>query len=186
MRSRVLFGVGAWVLGAVSATAGSLYAVDLLGQGLLEQHTKQVSVAMVNAELARDSSAAPSPSRSLPTSAPGRSPSGSPSPVRPAAHPSTRPAAHRTSPPATGVSRLLTSPGGTAEARCGTGGAYLVYWSPAQGFEADDVSRGPATVASVKFNGASWGVLLRVTCSSGVPVKHVSTWSWGGGTRQDG
>ena len=59
MRSRVLIGAGAWLLGAVAATAGSLYAVDQLGQGLLAQHTKQVSVAMVNAELAQDGASRP-------------------------------------------------------------------------------------------------------------------------------
>jgi len=43
-------GAGACLLGAASATAGSIYAIAQLGQGLVEQHTTQVSVAMVNAE----------------------------------------------------------------------------------------------------------------------------------------
>ena len=79
MRSRVLIGAGAWLLGAVAATAGSLYAVDQLGQGLLAQHTKQVSVAMVNAELAQDGGSKP-----VQTPTPSQSPS-----PRPKASPST-------------------------------------------------------------------------------------------------
>ncbi len=68
-----MLGVSAWLLGALSATAGSLYAVDQLGQGLLEQHAGQISMAMVNAELAQENvsqAPAPSPSPSLPSTGP--------------------------------------------------------------------------------------------------------------------
>jgi hypothetical protein len=174
VRSRVLFGAGAWLLGAVSATVGSLYAVDLLGQGLLEQHTKQVSVAMVNAELAQDDSAAPS-----------RPPASSqtPTPSPPVTH--RPPATHPAVQPSTSAGKILTTGGGNAAASCEPGGAYLLYWSPAQGFEVDDVSRGPAPTASVTFSNSTDGFVLTVTCSSGVPVKHVRGWQWGGGTRHD-
>jgi hypothetical protein len=178
VRSRVLIGAGAWLLGAVSATVGSLYAVDLLGQGLLEQHTKQVSVAMVNAELAQDDSAAPS--RPAPTQTPKASPAVShPARHRPA---STHPAVQ---PSTSSAGKILTTGGGNTAARCEQGGAYLVYWSPAQGFEANNVRRGPAPAASVTFTNSTDGFVLTVTCSSGVPVKHVKSWQWGGGTRHD-
>src|SRR5260370_38809415 len=72
-----MLGVGAWLLGAVSATAGSLYAVDQLGKGLFEQHAGRISVAVVNAELAQANSGrlshAPAPSPSPPSTAPGHS-----------------------------------------------------------------------------------------------------------------
>jgi len=176
VRSRVLIGVGAWLLGAVAATAGSLYAVDQLGHGLFAQHTKQFSVAMVNAELAQDgasrSSQTPAPSQS-PTPAPRTSRSGHkvrPATTRPTAKPVTRSA-----------SKLLTSPGGTAVASCQQSGAFLIYWSPDQGFETRDFVRGPSPVASVTFASDSREVVVRVTCtSSGVPTPHVSAKSWGG------
>jgi hypothetical protein len=185
VRSRILLGVGAWVLGAASATAGSLYAVDQLGQSLVAQHTKQISVAMVNAELALENTDGTTQGAS-PTSSPSTSASPSPS----ASHRRHRPAAvlpgkahrvvHQQS------SKLLTSQGGTAAASCDNGLARLLYWSPAQGFEADDVFKGPATVASVKFTDSTGGVLMRVTCTSaGTPAAHVSSLSWGGGSRHD-
>jgi hypothetical protein len=181
VRSRVLFGAGAWLLGAVSATVGSLYAVDLLGQGLLEQHTKQVSVAMVNAELAQDNSAGSS------GPAPSPTPKASPAVSRPASHRARhRPTAtHPAVQPSTSAGKILTTGGGNAAASCEQGGAYLLYWSPAQGFEVDDVSRGPAPVASVTFANSTDGFVMTVTCSSGVPVKHMKSWQWGGGTRHD-
>jgi hypothetical protein len=176
VRSRILIGVGAWLLGAVSATAGSLYAVDQLGQSLLEQHTKEISVAMVNAELALENSGrhgpvAPSspspPVASKLTSAPHAAkpfPTGAPRPV-------TRDAG-----------RLLTSAGGTAAASCAGGRAHLLYWSPGQGFAVARVKAGPSPVVSVSFASSSGGVMMLVKCnSSGVPVARVSTFGRGGG-----
>jgi len=183
VRSRILLGVGAWVLGAASATAGSLYAVDELGQSLVAQHTKQISVAMVNAELALENA-----DRTTPGATRSSSPSTSPSPST--SHPRHRPAAVLPGRARRAVQRqsgkLLTSQGGTAAASCDNGLARLLYWSPAQGFEADDVFKGPASVASVKFTDSAGGVLMRVTCTSaGSPVAHVSSLSWGGGSRHD-
>ncbi|HEX5188635.1 MAG TPA: hypothetical protein VFW16_03780 [Streptosporangiaceae bacterium] len=178
MRSRILLGIGAWVLGAASATAGSLYAVDQLGQSLLAQHTKQISVAMVNAELAVENA-----DRATQGASPPSSPSTSQSPAtararhRPAAvlPGKARRVVHRPS------SKLLTSQGGTAAASCDNGLARLLYWSPAQGFEAGDVNKGPGRVASVSFTDSSGGVVMRIACTSaGVPFAHVSPVGWGG------
>jgi hypothetical protein len=175
VRSRVLIGAGAWLLGAVAATAGSLYAVDQLGEGLFAQHSKQVSVAMVNVELAQAVA-------SRPAQIPTPSPSPSPTPkVSPSAHKVRPVLTHRAANPVTkDSSKLLTSSGGTAVASCGPGGAYLHYWSPNQGFETHKVVRGPSSAASVTFASNSSDVVLRVTCSSaGVPTPHVSTNNWG-------
>jgi hypothetical protein len=185
MRSRVLIGASAWLLGALTATGGSLYAVNLLGQGLLEQHSKQVSVAMVNAELALETSqhagvlpsASPGPSalQASGTSAPGAPDKAKPLPSRRASASGGGAAA-----------RLLTSSGGTAEATCRNGLAHLLFWSPAQGFDVSGQRPGPASVASVTFTDSSGGVTMRVACtSSGVPVTHNSSFQWGGGTHHD-
>lgn len=175
MRSRILLGVSAWLLGAASATAGSLYAVDQLGEGLLAQHGKEISVATVNAELALENSGRTGPP--APIATPSPSPS-TPRKQQPTARAhQTRPTRHvpRQS------TKLLTSSGGTTAASCENGLALLVYWSPAQGFEADDVSKGPARVATVTFTSDADGVMMRVTCTSaGVPVAHVSPLNWGG------
>lgn len=175
VRSRVLLGVGAWLLGAVSATAGSLYAVGQLGNSLLAVSTKQMSVAMVNADLAHEDARQAAP---LPTA------------THKARH-HQRVKAHRhghdetspaSSPPGSSAGVLLTSPDGSAEAVCTVGGAYLSYWSPQSGFEVDDVVRGPAAVASVIFRGASGDLKMNVSCHGGVPVKRLVNAGWGGGS----
>jgi hypothetical protein len=178
VRSRILLGIGAWVLGAASATAGSLYAVDQLGQSLVAQHTKQISVAMVNAELALENA-----DRTTQGASPSSSPSTSPSPSTSRAR--RRPVAvlpgraHRVA--LRPSSKLLTSGGGTAAASCDNGLARLLYWSPAQGFEADNVNKGPDRVVSVSFTDSSGGVVMRIACTSaGVPYAHVSQLGWGG------
>jgi hypothetical protein len=58
-------------------------------------------------------------------------------------------------------------------ASCESAGAYLQYWSPDQGFEADDVVRGPAAVASVVFQNTTSSIVMRVSCSAGKPVAHI-------------
>jgi len=175
--SRVLIGVSAWLLGALTATGGSLLAVDQLGQGLLEQHTKQVSVAMVNAELenSQRTSQAPAASQSAAT-APAAAAKMPDAPHRAkAAH------AKKSAPPTTReASKLLTSPGGTAVATCANGRARLRYWSPGQGFAVFRVKPGPSSVASVTFTGSSGGFVMRVACgASGVPAAHVSAFHAG-------
>jgi hypothetical protein len=183
VRSRILLGIGAWVLGAASATAGSLFAVDQLGQSLVAQHAKQISVAMVNAELALENADRTTPGATS-------SPSAAPSPSTSKSHVRHRPAAVQPSRQAHRLdrqsSKLLTSQGGTAAASCDNGLARLLYWSPAQGFEADDVNKGPARFASVSFTDSNGGVVMRVACTSaGVPVAHVSPLGWGGGSHHD-
>ena len=68
---------------------------------------------------------------------------------------------------------LLESGEGSAMADCVASGAYLLYWSPDQGFWAEDVVRGPAGTASVTFRGPGAGVIMRVSCPAGVPVAHL-------------
>jgi hypothetical protein len=166
-----LLGVGAWLLGATSATAGSLYAVGQLGNSLLAVSTKQISVAMVNADLAQENAqrAVPLPSSTRRSSDHGNKLAGKHRRIKTSRLPS-----HSRSPVAgSSAGTLLTSLDGSAEAVCTASGAYLSYWSPQPGFEVDDVMRGPAAAASVTFRGTSGGIEMKVTCDGGVPVKRL-------------
>jgi hypothetical protein len=68
---------------------------------------------------------------------------------------------------------LLVSSDGSVMATCLSSGAYLLYWSPDQGFQAEDVHRGPAALTSVLFRGPAATVVMRVSCSGSTPIAHV-------------
>ena len=174
---RILFGVAAWLLGAATATAGSLLAISLLGQGITGNSGQLLSQDAVTRALASEAADVPSP----PAPATARD-TGDPTASAPAR---TSPAASATasatdvpvtgngtetataSPPAGGT--VLTSAGGEVVASCEAAGAYLISWSPLQGYEADDVNRGPAATARVAFESGTQLVTMVVSCSAGVP-----------------
>jgi hypothetical protein len=168
VRSGFLIGASAWLLGAVAATTGSMIAVSALAHGLLSPQTELLSGTPSNADIDAGRSVSPTP----PTASPSISPSPSALPIQPSS--GLGPQAGGAEPPREAPT-LLTSTDGSVLASCQPGGAYLVYWSPNQGYTADDVFRGPAQVASVTFRNTAGGVLMRVSCSSGIPVAHVSS-----------
>jgi hypothetical protein len=181
---RILAGVGAWLLGAGTATAGSLLAVSLLGQGIADNPGQQLTAAAVNQALAREAHDASEPGtmtvrprvRTPPVTMPaGTTPAGTTPAASPAAPaPSATPAAPRAAAsPAAGT--VLTSPGGTVLAECRPAGAYLVSWSPVQGYEATDVTRGPAATAGVVFESSANSVTVVVSCPAGVAGAPVAT-----------
>src|SRR5580704_16051020 len=195
---RVLAGVGAWLLGVGAATAGSLLAVSLLGQGIATGTSQQLTALAVNHALAAEASDSPGTvpaTTSAPSPAPsatrsyqaqvsrttrpqtGATPSARASRSRPAASPSTQPTAA-----AMLTSTVLTSQGGTVVAECRPAGAYLVSWSPTTGYEAGTVFRGPAVTAHVAFNSAANSVTMLVSCSTGVPTASSTV----GGSRSGG
>jgi hypothetical protein len=69
----------------------------------------------------------------------------------------------------TGPARSFTTAGGTVVARCAGAQATLVYWTPAQGFHAEDVVRGPAPTASLKFESDDGEIRVGIDCASGTP-----------------
>jgi hypothetical protein len=164
VRSRFLIGAGAWLLGGVTATAGSMLAVGALAHGLLSPQT-QLLAGAPSANLAAGVPVSPTPSASA-----AISPSRSAVPVQPSSGPGPRAggAAQQSVAPT-----LLTSADGSVLAACQSGGAYLVYWSPDQGYTADNVTRGPAVTASVTFSNTAGGLVMRVSCPSGTPVAHL-------------
>jgi hypothetical protein len=190
---RVLAGVGAWLVGVGAATAGSLLAVSLLGQGIASNASQQLTAAAVNNALAAEASEAqgadpgtgsPSPSPSAARSHQAQSyqdpqvtvatPSASASRSRPASPPSAQPTTMA-------ASTVLTSVGGTLVAQCRPSGTFLVSWSPAPGYEAGAVARGPASTAQVAFNSAGNTVTMTVSCSTGVPTVSTVSHSGSGG-----
>lgn len=74
-----------------------------------------------------------------------------------------------------GAARALTTPGGTIVARCTAGQATLLAWSPAQGYDAEDVRAGPAPAAILTFETADTEIRVRVACHGGLPTAHTST-----------
>jgi len=188
VHSRILLGVAAWLVGASAATGGSLLAVSMLGQGMMPGGEEQQSVTTVNRALAKESAerAAALPRRANSPRhavAPPTSRVAPPSPVaRHTAKPrsaTARPSASPSAPGAAGGT-LLTSQGGTLVASCAGARAYLVSWSPQQGFGSSDVVRGPATNAQVTFIGGQLTVTMVVACAAGVPTATVTAVGTGG------
>jgi hypothetical protein len=73
-----------------------------------------------------------------------------------------------------GLTRVLRAGGGTVTARCGTDGVTLLAWSPAQGYRAEDLVRGPVAVASLTFESAAREYAVTVVCEGGGPVAHTA------------
>ena len=180
MRARIFIAVAAWLLGAATATGGCLLAVSLLGDGfgVTGNSGQQLTAAGVNKALAaaeRKSASAATPSRSArarPVTRRQRAARPSATPTPPPATP-TPPPAQSTTP----VGTPLSSEGGTVVAICEPAGAYLLSWSPAQGYEVDRVVRGPAAQASVRFDSFMRQVTMNITCPSGTPVSNTSSGS---------
>src|SRR2546430_3767176 len=150
MRTRIVTGGGAWLLGAAAATAGGLYVVSELGDPIsASPASQQSSVAAAAQAQAQASQAAAnlssSPAQRSQGSTGGKSGTSG-------AGPGGSGASGRTA--STGGT-VLSSSGGTVVAQCATAGAFLLSWSPQQGFTASSVARGPATTARVVFTTAA-------------------------------
>jgi serine/threonine-protein kinase len=183
VHKRILFGIVAWLLGAATATAGCLLAVSLLGQGIGGNSSEQLTQDAVNralaSEVAENNSQAPQSAESSESPSPSKTAHPSSKPTR-AATPATSEQSTPSSPPAASPTStagtaspggtVLTSKGGEVVATCQPAGAYLLSWSPSQGYEVDNVSRGPAASARVSFESMTTGVTMVVTCSAGVPT----------------
>jgi hypothetical protein len=184
----MLLGVAAWLVGASAATGGSLLAVSVLGQGMTPGGGDEQSVTTVNRALAKEAAerAAAMPRRAASPKAARGGPlsrvAHGKAPVPPARRVAPAPAARHSAPPpspgATGGT-VLTSQGGTLVASCAGARAYVVSWSPQQGFGSADVVRGPATNARVTFTSGQSTVTMVVSCYAGVPTATSTTVSTG-------
>jgi hypothetical protein len=144
----VLAGATGWLIGATASVGVGLLALSMVGVGPAEQPLQPQTL---NAPVVTT----PSPT------------------VTASPSPRARPTSSTTS-----TQRVLSSDGGTVVARCAGDQAYLVYWTPAQGYHVDDVARGPRRVASVTFEtGREQHVRIEVTCVHSVPTAEVRTGS---------
>ena len=152
MRTRIAIGAGAWLLGVAAATAGSLLVVSELGEGMSAPPSQSTVAAAEQAQASQ--------------------PAAQPSATATRSHSSTggKSRASGAGGTASTGSTVLTSSGGTVVAQCAPAGAFLVSWSPQQGFQASTVARGPATTARVVFATTASTVTMLVSCASGAPT----------------
>jgi hypothetical protein len=177
VRARILITVVAWLLGAATATGGCLLAVSLLGTGFgvtgssgHQLTTDQEAKALAAAE--RESPSPPTPSRSArarrgtrraraarPTKTSIQTQTSSPTPA------ATIPAPAQSTTPA---GTPFSSQGGTVVANCLSGGAHLITWSAALGYEVSGaVVQGPAPAARVTFESNTVELTMGVSCPGG-------------------
>ncbi|WP_050502876.1 hypothetical protein [Streptomyces monomycini] len=137
-------GLGAWSLASADTGGRNARAVPLDDGGVRD---KLAAARAASPEPGPGSGPGPGvPSGSAGTGpsagSPSGAPSGSPSGSGPASASPSRPGGG-------GTIRLA---GGSATAECRTDGrVYLTVWSPATGYRADDVRRGPAATAAIEF-----------------------------------
>jgi len=122
----------------------------------------------------------PPPNTSTGGSKPAHSPSSSTTPTHHSGSGSTHGSGSTPShSPTSGgsVTLVLTSSGGSVVARCSSASSsasvYLVSWSPAQGYQVDEVRRGPAAVASIHLESDHGEVSVNYSCSATGPVQQV-------------
>lgn len=174
VRVRVTAGVGAWIVGAATATGLCLFAVSHLStdpqnpQGATLSQS-QVRQALASVTGATSSSNPPAVSSDQSSTATGPAPSVLPSPAqsRPSAATVPAPTSSVTTPQT--VERRLSGDGGTVVAQCQGSTAYLVTWSPAQGYQAEVTQRGPAHLATVVFTGYGNRLEFHIGCPAGTP-----------------
>lgn len=157
----VLGGAAAWAAGAVASITVSMLAlsiIDVQGAGALPVGLQPTggppaTAVPLTAPVDPGSYASASTSRGPRARVSTGSPVGPSSPVS--------------------VQRQFDTDFGGFSARCTGDLAYLLSWSPAPGFTAEDVQRGPAQLVRLAFAGPARTISFRVRCVGGVP--HMST-----------
>jgi len=143
--------------GVAVAVIGATAALGVIGNGAFGPGGKTLTQADVRRALAQQSAPA-SPTQATPRSSVPTSPAGSASEA---------------------VS--FASSGGTVLASCSSGQVTLSSWIPAQGYQTDGVSRGPARSAWVRFKSSGAEVTVTATCAGGRPHFTAASDDRGGG-----
>jgi hypothetical protein len=144
-RTRFLLAVAGWLTAAAAAITIGVAATGAIGTSIVGTTTPALSQQQVDRALARSSQI------------PARQPTASP-PTAPE-----------------GITRALGTPGGTIIARCLTGQATLVAWSPAQGYDSEGVHAGPVPAAALTFETENTDIRVRVDCPAGIPTARITT-----------
>src|SRR5689334_24558233 len=126
----------AWTAGAAASVAVGLIALTSINAGSADGESQQVAPDGLIVDVTTPATSDAPAAGPAPSSAPASTRRSTPSPT------------------ANSTQRLYSSTGGTVVARCSGGNAYLVSWSPAQGYEVGRVRRGPAPTATVGFRSA--------------------------------
>ena len=148
----------AWLAVAGATATVAMVALNIVGAGILGSDNRSVSAAEVTRELA----AIPTTILQAPPSTPAIPSTGALSlapPPRPPSSPTDT----------TSAPRGLSTPGGTIVAQCEGNLVTLLSWSPAQGYRTDDVYRGPASTAAIRFKTEVNEIEVSVTCRNGQP-----------------
>ncbi|GIH73147.1 hypothetical protein [Sphaerimonospora thailandensis] len=173
MFGRLALAVTGWLVAAVLATGVGVMVIGLFGGPLTSSVKRPMTPDEVRNALALSRDVRNAPGFPDPPGPPA--PSGSTTPSD-----STTPSAVRSSPgPSPGQEtrfRLISTGGGHVIAGCDGGLARLRSWTPAQGFQADDVESGPDNRVRVKFESDEPEVEIEVEvrCVGGVPNARVS------------
>jgi len=153
--------------GLVVAVIGATAALRVVGNGAFGPGGKPLTQADVRRSLAQHTPAVPA----------GQPPSAPVTPRHPAG-----PSARASGPAPTPASGSFSSTGGTVLATCLSGRVRLASWFPAQGYQTDGYSRGPASSASVKFKSGGTELTVTATCAGGQPRFTTSADNRGGGS----
>ncbi|WP_405393954.1 hypothetical protein [Microbispora hainanensis] len=198
MNSRLALAVAGWLLAAALATGTGVAVLGLLGRPLTGPAERLMTDEDISLALARETplaqdtpltqdarpaqdtpltqDARPALETPLAEDAPGDTPSGTPgalSPAVPSDEASAGPSGARTPGVAPGR-RLVSTDAGSVIARCDGELVRLQSWTPAQGFEVDDVDPGPDDRARVRFESDEARLEVEVRCSGGVPVPRIT------------
>ncbi|MGS2641605.1 hypothetical protein [Streptosporangium sp. G12] len=176
MRKRLSLVVAGWLITGLLAIGVGVAVIDRLSEPLTDTGLRPLSAAEVDEALALASSLPNALPSSVPPSVPSSAPpaEGTPDPAGPTPAPTVTVTTTATPVAEPGKSRLITTVGGKVIARCENGLVTLRSWSPAQGFQADDVERGPAYRARVEFESEEDEVKVEVHCAAdGSPVHSV-------------
>ncbi len=137
-----------WLATAAAAITAGVFAIGAIGNGIAGSTTSPLSDQAVAKALAQ-ATQTPAPSSRTPTS---------------------RPSATRGTTTRESRARVLQVGGGSVVAGCAGGQATLQSWTPDQGYEVDDVQRGPNAVVRVKFKSGRSEFETRIGCRGDVPI----------------
>jgi hypothetical protein len=159
MSRRIALAAAMLLAGVVLAIIGGAAALSLVGNGVFGPGGKPLTQADVQRALAQSAPATPSSQPGTATATPHR---------------------HRPAVPGT-----FTSSAGTVFASCSSGQVTLTRLLPAQGYQTDGYSAGPAGSASVKFKSSAAELTITATCAGGQPHFVSSADNRGGGGADD-